>query len=359
MFMNKMKIGFFPTPLHEMVNLGDYFKKGKLYIKRDDLTGFGGGGNKIRKLEYILQDAVDKGYHVVCTFGGVQTNHGRLVASLCAKLNLKSVIICDGKHPAKMSGNLVLDKLFGADLYFMDSTSTGNFPIDEAKTVKLKLADFTINKVKEKYQALGEKVYFMPMGGHMPVGLLGYFDAALEINEQIKEQKLSIDYVVCAVGTGGTYAGLLLGAKFCNAPFKILGINVFYKSEADVNELVQMANMTSQMYQLGVHVSADDFHFSNSFLGKGYNIPDVETRRHIYLLSSKEGIVVDPCYTGKAFMGYCTYLEDGTIVKDSNSMFIHTGGFPGIYSQEHLDCIEEEMWDSNYQEYSNVDITSN
>jgi D-cysteine desulfhydrase len=352
----KLNIGFFPTPIHRMQNMEKHFGKGKMYIKRDDLTGFGLGGNKIRKIEYILKDAMDKGYEVIATYGGVQTNHGRLVAALCAKLGLKPVIICSGKRPDVMSGNLLLDKIFGADLYFMDLTGIENMEPDMSDKAKASLEEFTTKKVAKKYEDMGKKVYFMPMGGYTHLGNMGYVEAAMEINRQIQEQNLKIDYVVCANGSGGTYTGMVLGAKYCNAPFKVLGINVFYKSDEEINRMVEFANQTSEINHLGIRLTLDDFNLSNDFLCAGYNIPDKETRKYVYLLGSKEGLLIDPCYTGKAFMGYCSYIENGIIPPDANSLFLHTGGTPGLYSKEHLDCMQEELWSNNDIEYSSKDI---
>jgi D-cysteine desulfhydrase family pyridoxal phosphate-dependent enzyme len=352
----KVQSALLPTPIHKMKRLSEEIGKASIYIKRDDLTGIGIGGNKLRKLDYIIGDAIDKGFTTVLTSGGRQTNHGRLTAAAAAKFGLKCVVICNGPKPDKMSGNLVLNRMLGSEVVFMDLKELEQvFDVNPPQEIIDNYESFVESvqkKVIAKYEAMGDKVYVIPMGGHTPLGIMGYVDCVKEIMEQNEASGRKIDYVVAGNGSGGTYGGLLLGSLLYNAPFKVIGINIAGKDERAIEDIIEVTNKTSELFELGVKISKEDFTLYENSLGVGYNQPDEETRRAMYRIASREGILTDPCYTGKVFNGLLKLVEDETIEKDKNVMVVHTGGTPGIWTEEHLDAMHDELWnDIDVYEY--------
>jgi len=354
--INKVKSALLPTPIHKMDRLTKDIGKANLYIKRDDLTGIGIGGNKLRKLDYIVADAIDKGCTMLLTSGGRQTNHGRLTAAAAAKFGLKCVVVCNGPKPDKMSGNLVLNRMLGSDVVFMDLKELEQvFDVNPSQEIidgYHKFVAETQEKVIAKYEALGEKVYVVPMGGHTPLGIMGYVDCVKEIMDQNEVSGRKIDYVVAGNGSGGTYGGLLLGSKLYGAPFKVIGINIAGKDDRAVEDIIEVTNQTSELFGLEVTIQKEDFILYENSLGVGYNQPDVETRQAMYRIASNEGILTDPCYTGKVFNGLMKLVEEEVIEKESNVLVVHTGGTPGIWTEEHLDAMHDELWsDIDVYEY--------
>ena len=209
--IKKVKLGYYPTPIEKLGKITEILGKGDLYIKRDDMTGPAFGGNKTRKLEYLLQEALDTGCTAVLTVGGTQTNHGRTTMGAAIKLGLKPILVLEGKDNGYLSGNLTLDALMGTDIYFVENSE--DMPA-------------AIQKVCDKYAAQGDKVYCIPEGGSNTLGAIGYIMSIKEIMEQTAEMGIKLDHIVCTVGSMGTYAGMLLGVKYFNAPFDIIAVPV-------------------------------------------------------------------------------------------------------------------------------------
>lgn len=346
--VKKVQTCFLPTPLHKLENISNDLKDYNIFIKRDDMTGIGIGGNKLRKLDYIVHKALSEGYTTLLTYGGVQTNHGRLTAAAASRFGMKSIIMCYGLPPKSLSGNLLLDRVMGAEVSFMDTTEirkqAESMEYEEIVAAYKGLKKRATDSVVKRYEEMGEKVYIVEIGGHSKEGLLGYFDCIKEINDQLETQKQNIDYLVVGNGSGGTLGGLILGAKYYNAPYKIYASNISPKKEIEMDELVTFCNETSDFYEMGVTVSKNDFEYSNDYTGIAYNVPDKETRDVICYLASKEGILVDPCYTGKSFMGLLGFIKEGKFKKGSNILFIHTGGTPGLWTEEHQDGFNKDLW---------------
>lgn len=343
--LQKVQTGFLNTPIHELKNINKEYESTKIFIKRDDLTGIGFGGNKIRKLDYLVKDAIDNNCTVLLTYGGPQTNHGRLTAAVATKFGLKCGIIMDGLPPETATGNLVLDKMMGADLFFMDDSNLKNLPREEYKEKYKMLKKKTTDEVIKSYQSKGEKVYTIPVGGSSIIGAAGYIMAVKEILDQLDKSKTNIDYVVTGFGSTGTFGGLYLGAKYFNAPFEVIGISVSKKTDEELQEKVDYINKVSKYFNLNINVDFDDVWVERSFVGNGYNIPDEETRKYIYKMAKQEAVILDPCYTGKVFRGLSEMIDKGKIKKGSNILFLHTGGSPGIFSAEHLKEMQSELWE--------------
>lgn len=358
----KVQTAILPTPLHKLENLSEELPA-EVYIKRDDMTGMAFGGNKLRKLDYLVKEAKDAGYTTLMTFGGTQTNHGRQTAAVACKYGMKSIIIANMHEeapPESLSGNLLLDKILGCDVIFMDMSSINRqkdtLQPHEIRALTTKLRKAVAQKVIEMYEAKGEKVYEMPAGGSTTTGVLGYFDCVEEILEQMKQQDLKIDYVVCSSGSNATYAGLWMGAKYYQAPFQIIGCTVSPYSWQKNIDMAQLINDTANRFGLEIHAEPEDVTLLGDYSGIGYDVPDEKTFESIYRLARSEGIFVDPCYTGKGFTGMLDLIESGKIPAGSHVLFIHTGGVPGLYSQQHLDMFTKQLWEGKEHRVISLDV---
>lgn len=335
--LKKMNLGNYPTPLTELKNLSKQLGKGTVYIKRDDTTGPAFGGNKTRKLEYLMQEAVDTGCTAVLTIGGTQTNHGRTTVGAAVQAGMKPILMLMGSETGYLSGNLTLDALMGADIYFVSNPET----MDQA-----------IAQVVAKYEAQGDKVYQIPIGGSNVLGAVGYIMAAKELVAQIKEQDIRVDKVVCAVGSMGTFAGLVLGAKYYGADFSVIAIPVMPQPKGEFeSNTFHYAQEVNDAYDLGLSLCLEDFQVAygpedKPFSGEEYNKPDPDTRACIGLLAQTEGIFLDPTYTGKTFRGMVELMAEGTSIKpEENVLFIHTGGAMALWTKEHLDDMQGQIRD--------------
>ena len=327
----KLHLGEYPTPLESMDNLTAKHGKVKLYIKRDDIAGPAFGGNKTRKLEYIMQEAVEEGYTAMLTVGGPQTNHGKTTVAAAVKLGLKPILVLGGPAPKYLSGNLTLDAMMGADIVFAGADMAG-----------------AVEATIKRYEEQGDKVYNLPAGGTGATGVAGYIMAVKEIMDQCEAQNIHPKYVVCAVGSLGTYGGLNLGVRYFNAPFQILGVPVSPKDDWAQwrKDTAKFINDMAAFYEMDIHVDGDELLINNGpadapYSGEEYNKPDSLTRKAMFELAREEGIITDPTYTGKAFRGFLDMVEKGII--DGDVIFLHTGGATAVWTKEHLDDMQKEL----------------
>lgn len=345
--LNRVHVGYVDTPLEPLKALSLQLNA-RLYIKRDDLTGLALGGNKARKLDYIVRYALDNGYTALMTFGGVQTNHGRLTMAAAIRYGLKPIVVLKGAKPDYMSGNLLLDRLMGSDIYFVDTSNADNLPEPERSAAKQRYLDKCSQQIIDDYAARGEKVLSIPVGGQTIIGSAGYVQAIPEIMRQMREQHIDAKYLVVGYGSTGTFAGLWAGAKYYHAPFEVIGIPI----EPDyrpVQETVDFINELSHTFEMGFTCAAEDLHLEVGpedapYGGVGYNEPDPLTERSIELLAKTEAIFLDPCYTGKVFRGFTDLLRQGVISGKDGAIFMHTGGAPGLWTKEHLDAMQSLFW---------------
>ena len=307
----------------------------EFYIKRDDLTSFGSGGNKLRKLEYLMQEALDKGSTLVLTVGGSQTNHGRLTAAIAAKLGLKSTIFAIDEYPSEITANMLLDRIMGCELIIKRDDGT-----DEYEQI-----DRIIPEIIKEYEQKGERVYYIPMGGSNELGALGYYDCAVELNEQAKNLGIGDSRVFESVGSIGTYMGLFCGLKDIGSSLKLTGIAISPFGSYKEKRIVEYFNQVKEKYGFKFDASLEDFDIEKDYTRGGYNNLSKEVREAIYYMARKEAIILDPCYTGKGFAGILQMISEGKIKKGEKIIFIHTGGFPGIYTPHHRKAFEEELKD--------------
>lgn len=307
-----------PTALEKLENLSKDFKNINLFIKRDDCTGLAFGGNKGRKLEYLLADAHKKGAQVIITEGGVQSNHVRMTAAAALKLNMKAILVLGGEKPANYEANLLVNKFLGAELVFCA-------PKERKKTME---------ELATRSRAEGLTPYIIPTGGSTPLGSLGYIHCAQEIKEAQRELNLEFNYIIGAIGSGGTHAGLLLGKYIHGLKAKIMAVAA--DKQNFTPRVYELAQEAAKLINYDLSIQEGDLEEFQDYLGPGYGIVDRGTMEAVKRLAQQEGIVLGPVYTGKAMAGLLDLLGKGYFPAGSNVLFLHTGGSPEIFSDEHV-----------------------
>jgi len=337
MLIQRNKISFLgsqPTPIDHLHRLSQELGV-ELYMKRDDLTPWGTGGNKLRKLEYLLYDAMQKGATTLLTLGGAQTNHGRLTAAVAAKYGMKCVIVCVDDYPGEISANMLLDTIMGAEVVLKKN---------DGRDMAVQFAE-TAAAVKARYEAAGEVVYEIPIGGSNTVGLPGYYEGAVEITNQAKAMGLEDATLITGVGSMGTYLGLYCGLRNENSPLGLTGIAISPFTDEKKKRILELFNEAKQEYGFMISASIEDFHIETDYTRGAYNNPDATVRQAIYRMARTEAIILDPCYTGKMFAGLLEMIEEGKIRKGEKIIMLHTGGMPGIYTRHHRIEFEKELMD--------------
>ncbi|MEG1548344.1 MAG: D-cysteine desulfhydrase family protein [Clostridia bacterium] len=308
---NRVRLGQLPTPLYKLNNLSRELNK-NIYIKRDDMTGVSLGGNKVRKLEFLLADAIAQGCDTVITTGGAQSNHAMLTAACCNMLGLSAVLVLKGRGVMEKKGNLVLDDLLGAPVQMVDS--------DDYADVYAQMDD-----VAKQLKAQGRKPYIVPVGGSTPLGALGYVECVREIAEQTKAMGVELDHIICCTGSGGTQAGLALGAALYTKA-RVTGIAV---SDDDFEAIVEgLCMQTARILETDARAAV---HVEYCF-GEGYAIPSNEGCAAIRYMAKTEGLIFDPVYTGKAFAGLLELNRNGRFDGEKNILMLHSGGAGGVFA---------------------------
>jgi D-cysteine desulfhydrase len=315
--IEKTSLGFFPTPLVELSRLSHFLGGPKIFMKRDDLTGLALGGNKTRKLEYILADALQQGCDTIITAGAAQSNHCRQTAAAAAKLNLECHLLLGGEAPLKAQGNLLLDHIFACHIHWTGSNRKGE----------------DIPRIFAQLKAAGKKPYLVPYGGSNELGAMSFIDAVAELQQQKQQQEFS--HVIFASSSGGTHAGLVLGKKIHNKSFELIGINI--EKETDVSlpfaqQITQLVNSTAKFIGLDYTFSIDQLILNSDYVGDGYGIVGPQEKEAIALTAKFEGILLDPVYTGKAMSGLIHLIRSGKITKTDKVLFWHTGGAPSLFA---------------------------
>ena len=317
----RIKLGHFPTPIEHLKNISKYLGGPNIFVKRDDCTGLATGGNKTRKLEFLMPDAIKNKAELVVTVGAVQSNHARQTAAACTLMGLKCLIILEQrvKDPPEAymnSGNIFLDKLFGADIKICPKNE--NF---------LEYSEKVIEDLKSK----GTNVYFIPGGGSSSIGALGYVEC---LNEIIKENhKYNFSQIVHATGSAGTQAGLLAGRKYFNCNIPVIGICIRYDKATQVNRVYTEAKKTCERLQCNV-LDKSEVVVYDEYIGPGYGEPSDGMIEATKLLAKKEGILLDPVYSGKGFAGLIGLIKNKKFTKNDNVLFIHTGGAISLSAYE-------------------------
>lgn len=315
--LEKLNLGILPTPIHRLKGLEELLPESKrMYIKRDDMTGVGFGGNKVRKLEYILKYALDNGYDTVLTTGGPQSNHAMLTVACARKVGLDVELFLEGNAPDVTKGNLLLEEIMGVKANFVSDR--------DGKSVEAAMQE-RIDELAEK----GKKALLIPVGGSMKEGISGYVDAVYEIKNQLEEMQVSIDHIVCTVGSGGTYAGILLGTRLAGLDIPVTGIAI--APEEFEKEIWRLIEETCDYAGVKNPVSQCDI-IVKDFSGEGYAIPSAEGNAAVREVACREGIFVDPVYTGKSIGALLHLAEDGYFDGDDDILFMHTGGGVALFA---------------------------
>ena len=313
----RLPLGVYPTPLYKLENISARYGR-NIWIKRDDLCGVALGGNKVRKLEFLLAEAKQQGCDTVFTTGGAQSNHAMLTAACAARLGMQCILILKERGVTERLGNLILDEIYGADVRFMDTDSYDDIYAE-------------MHRVAEELSKDGHKSYFIPCGGSNALGALGYAACVEELTAQADAQGVHFGHIVSATGSGGTTAGLLLGAKLFCPDTKVTGIGV---DDDPFGEIVP-ALAAEAVSLLGGTLDrrADDFGMV-FHLGDGYAIPNPEDTPYIEELARSEGILLDPVYTGKAWAGMLKLLQSGYFEDQEDILFVHTGGAAALFAMD-------------------------
>lgn len=317
--IDRIELANLPTPIYGLNKVSRELGK-NIWIKRDDFTGAEMSGNKVRKLEFSIAQALKEEADVLITAGGIQSNHARATAAAAARLGLKSHLVLNISAPPKTEGNYLLDKMFGAEITLLDEN--GDITLSQK-----------MEQVADEYRANGHKPYIIPVGASNGVGNFGYLNTVREILEQEKKLGVKFDAVVCAVGSGGTYSGLYLGNRIFEAGKKIVGITVCDSKEYFTKVCGTIVDQTLGL--LGEGPDEDkEFTFIDGYKGLGYAISKADELEFIAGIAAKEGIILDPVYTGKAFYGLYNEVKKGTFDSCNNILFIHTGGQYGLFPKQ-------------------------
>jgi D-cysteine desulfhydrase len=317
----RISLANLPTKIEKLERLSQNLGGPQIYIKRDDQTGSEWSGNKVRKLEYSVKDALNKGCNYLITCGGIQSNHCRATASVATRLGMKSCLVLRGSKDAEIEGNLFLDKMLGAEIVYIN-----------AEQYSSSRNEIMENIAKEKSKE-GFKPYVIPEGASNGIGAFGYYTALLEIAQQEKELNLNFDAIVIAVGSGGTFAGLLLGKKAISYKGEIYGINVGSDKTYFENCILQIFDESCKIAGAKFPLTREEIHILDGYVGRGYALSTPEELDFITGLAKLEGVIFDNVYTGKAMYGFVKEIKKGTFNKAKNILFIHTGGMFELFSQ--------------------------
>jgi L-cysteate sulfo-lyase len=319
----RISLGNYPTPLTEAHHLSAVLGGPRIIIKRDDLTGLALGGNKCRKLEFVMADAKQKGIDTVITTGSSQSNFALQMAAAARKLDMEAyLVLFKGVHP-ETQGNLLLNNILDSKVRIIE--------LDPSEllggTIMVKM-----NALADELSQQGRHPLVIPAGAHTPIGTTGWVNAADEIWQQLQAQNIDAHYLVVTNGSTGTQTGLEVGVKYLKLPLKVIGISIFNKAANAINEVVNMANETAKFLNLDLTFAPDEITVYDDYIGEGYGISTDGCIQAIRLVAQTEGIFLDPVYTGKAMAGFIDLIHKGKFTAKDTVVFIHSGGIPALFA---------------------------
>jgi L-cysteate sulfo-lyase len=317
----RIRFAHLPTPLEYLPNLSKALGGPEIWIKRDDCTGMSTGGNKTRKLEFLLAEAREHSADIVLTQGATQSNHARQTAACSAKMRIDCHILLEDRtgktdHDYADSGNVLLDYLHGATVERCAANPDMNAELA---------------KVAARLESEGRRPYLIPGGGSNPTGALGYVNAAMELIGQANDKSLRIDHVVHATGSAGTQAGLIAGLAGTRSGVPLLGIGVRAPRDKQEENVFKLACATAELCGTPGAVRREDVVANSDYVGKGYGFSTPGSLDAIQMLARLEGILLDPVYTGKGMAGFIDLIGKGLFKKGQNVVFVHTGGSVGLF----------------------------
>ena len=317
--LSRFKLAEYPTPIHFLKTLTTAFDGPDIYMKRDDLISLGMGGNKVRKLEFLIGEALEQRKDTLVTAGGIQSNHCRLTAASARRAGLDCHLVLNGVPPDTPNGNLLLDNLFGAHIHYCDR----------------KERDSMLYQVADELAENGKKPYVIPVGGSNSTGSVGYVDAMFELEIQLKEMNLTPDAIVFASSSGGTQAGLTLGAGITGFKGQVLGISIDQVKTGTASflpVLTRIVNETAKRIDSDIAMTESDFSLDCHYLGAGYAVPGDLEFDAIRDLARYEGILLGPVYTARAMGALLDMIQKNVFKKDQSVLFWHTGGTPELFA---------------------------
>lgn len=313
-YPNRLTLAQLPTPIEKMERLTKHLGGPNLLIKRDDQTGLATGGNKTRKLEFLVADALSQECDHLVTTGAPQSNHCRQTAAAAAKMGLGCSLVLSGNAPVDKTGNLLLDDLLGAHVYW-----TNGRPRQEVMA-----------QVHDELCTMGRKPYLIPLGGSNVMGATSYVLAMKELTSQMQSQSINVDFIVIASSSGGTQAGMVLGAEIYGLNIRILGISVDLPVDQMQMQVGALATATATHLGMETTSLADKVDVNDDYVGAGYaQVGDAE-RESIRMVARKEGILLDPVYTGRAMAGLIDLIRWGAFTRGQTVLFWHTGGIAAL-----------------------------
>jgi D-cysteine desulfhydrase/L-cysteate sulfo-lyase len=320
----RFRLATLPTPLERMPRLEEALRRDgaehvpRLYVKRDDLLSLGMGGNKIRNLEFLIGEALERGATDVVTAGRAQSNHCRLTAAACARAGLRTHVVLSGRDPERRTGNLLLDGLLGAEITFVGSDER------DARTA-------AVARVAHDIESAGRRPYVIPVGGSDARGALGHVVAARELSAQASAQGIKMEHIVLATATGGTQAGMLVGFAEAGLGMSITGFAVAKTANELRADVIAIATEVAGILDT-TPPAADRVVVDGSQLGAGYGVPSASGAAAATMLARSEGLLVDPVYTGKGVAGLIALVRAGAFRAEASVVFLHTGGSPALFA---------------------------
>ena len=328
----KQDLILLPTPLMKLENFTKELGGPNIYIKRDDMTGLAFGGNKSRKLEFIMQDVLDKNADVIITWAGLQSNWCLQTAAAARKFGITPILILFNVYdlPEEYDGNLLLDLILNADIKIKE--------VGKGSILHLENVDDILEEAAIEVKERGHTPYIAPIGGSAaggsmgsPLGAISYVNAHVEMAEQAEEMGMEVNYVLHASGSGGTQAGLAIGAKALSDKIKVLGVSVAEEKNTYTDYVLDIASDTRTALDLDLEIGESDIIVFDEYIGKGYGEMYTDVAETIRLMSIKEGIFLDPVYTGKAMVALMDLVKRGYFKKEDNVVFFHTGGTAALF----------------------------
>ncbi len=318
----RLKFAHLPTPLEPLENLSKLLGGPQIFIKRDDCTGLATGGNKTRKLEFLMGEAFQKNADTIITQGATQSNHVRQTAAISARMGLSCEIILEHRTKSEdpeylENGNVLLNRLFGASIKTVQAGSN---------------MDAALLESAEEIKKKGGTPYIIPGGGSNPTGALGYVNCAMELVGQINDSGLKVDHLVTATGSAGTQAGLLSGLEGTRSGIPVLGICVGVGKKAQEEKVFDLVQRTNEFLEISGSVNRDSVVANGDYVGSGYGKPTEEMIEAVQLMACEEGILLDPVYSGKGMAGLIDLIRKKHFIKGDNVVFLHTGGSVALFA---------------------------
>jgi D-cysteine desulfhydrase len=314
--VSRLHFAHLPTAIETLPRLSEALDGPRLLIKRDDQTGLAFGGNKTRKLEFLMAEAGDQGAKTLVSGGALQSNHCRQTAAAAARFGFKCILVLTGEKPQLPSANLLLDQLFGVEIVYVAHRKDRDRILQE-----------TFDRTAKK----GMKPYLVPYGGSSATGALGYAFAMKEL----KEQELNADWIVFATSSGGTHAGLLLGQRVFEYKGKVLGISIDESEQWLKESVSKLASLASEKLGQRIEFTPDDVLANANYCSAGYGVLTEREREAIHLFATREGILLDPVYTGRAAAGMIDLIRKRFFKKSETVLFLHTGGQPALFADQY------------------------